>query len=309
MLVRHQVDVVESVLTALSFTVSDDNLLGAGEALAPLADPTPTWLAISPGARKYSYKGVDYDCSAYEPTPGPARPTRGETDALMAMVCYAILKPPTEQNWIGFSELRTKALNARAGGGLRPEWLSGSKSLTKDNLMRIHAAFQGDTRARRFVCELVYRCIVLPSGPTDEAISSQCHLLVGSGVSSAMRAVEFAMAFPDVVVGIPELSAEASLLATMFTNRSREPGVVQAFGGQIYRDAYSTVKSTAAPKLTTISILLERKVKKSAANIATLVTDPVQLKGCEAIADGLHARAVERVQKFVDEAKSLPAIV
>jgi hypothetical protein len=305
MLVRHEVEIVPSVLTALSLVVSADNFLGAGETLLPPTDPTPKWALLTAGQAAYKFAGGTYDCTAYEPSRGSKGPTRGETDAIIAMVCYAVLKPPTDVNWVGFSDLRTKALNARAGGGLRAEWLNGARSLPKEAMMRIHTAFQSDTRARRFVCELVYRCIVLAAGSTDEAISSQCHLLMGSGVASAMRALEFAVAFPDVVTAIPELTAEASILATMFTNRSNESGVVQAFGGQIYRDAYGTVKSTAAPKLTTISILLERKTKASATNIQTLVKDATQLQACESIAEGLHRRAQDRVKKFLDEATAV----
>jgi len=233
-------------------------------------------------------------------------PRTVEADALAALLVYVVLKEPTDKNWRGASVLRPKALNARVGDILRLGWVNGPDSgFTLARAKAVYAAFGQATIERQALCYIVYNCLVLPSTPMAEAISSQAHLLAGSGVSSVVRAGLFVCAFPDVVDRLPQLRSEAAEVVAMLGEREKESGAVQAFGGQMYRDGYYTVTATRARVLATISILLERKVSTSAENIVLPLADGDMKDACIEVANGLAAVRAAQMARFAEEAAKL----
>jgi hypothetical protein len=138
-----------------------------------------------------------------------------------------------------------------------------------------------------------------------EAIASQTHLLVGAGSASVLRAGAFVCAFPEVVQAVAELAREAAEVARMLEVRALEPGPVQAFGGQMYRDGYYTTEASKVKTLTTIAILLERKRNTSAAHLVVPLPAGPLLTACTQVADGIEAATADRLAQFAVAAQKI----
>jgi len=252
--------------------------------------------------------------SRYEVSPGTlaavkAAPNQGprqaEANAIAALLVYAILKQTTDDNAPGLTSNRPNALQRRSGNTLRMQWVNGANGITADIGKAFYRAFQDNTAARKALCHIAYNVLIVPGTAMGEAIASQAHLLVGAGSASVLRAGAFICAFPEVVQSVAELAREATEVARMLETRALEPGPVQAFGGQMYRDGYYTTEASKVKTLTTIAILLERKRNTSAGHLVVPLAAGPLLTACTQVADGIEAATSQRLSEFAAAAAQI----
>jgi len=310
--ISHRKKIVEVVLSCLAMGCGATAMATSTLAIAQRTGTSarPSWMIpATRGAAPvaYVFEGDNYDFSSIQALGGSSLPRNQEADAIMSIVCHAILKAPTSLNESGFTVNRLKALSGRAGGDLRGAAVVGANALQLADLQRIHNAFAGNPQARKAVCQIVFNCIVMPTTPMEEAIASQNKLLMGAGVSGVMRASNFVIAFPEVVQMVPQLKREAAKVVSMLQARATEDPLTYAFGPQMYRDLYFTVQVAEARTLITVAVLLERKVNKSADHIVTPLTSGPMFVACEELADAVAKRADAQLKAYGEAATKINA--